>query len=122
MRSYQNQPSGTVPRARALRRDATQAEKLLWRALREKLPGTKWRRQVPIGPYFADFLCFAEKLIVEVDGGQHAEAADYDARRTHALEAQGYCILRFWNNEVIENLDGVITQISLSLRGREGAA
>ncbi len=122
MRSYRNQPSGTIGRARELRRDATDAEKLMWRALREKLPGTKWRRQVPIGPYFADFLCFSAKLIVELDGGQHAAAADYDQRRTGALEAHGYRVLRFWNNDVMENLDGILTAISLSLREREGAA
>lgn len=94
----------------------------MWRALREKLPGTKWRRQVPIGPYFADFLCFSAKLIVEIDGGQHAEAVDYDQRRTCFPEAQGYRILRFWNNDVMENMEGVLAQISLSHREREGAA
>ena len=121
MRTYRNQPAGTVPRARTLRKDATEAEKRMWRALRETFPTGKWRRQVPIGPYFADFFSFAAKLVIEVDGGQHAEAASYDARRTEFLEAQGLTILRFWNNDVLANTSGVLEQISLSLREREGA-
>lgn len=121
MRTYRNQPSGTVPRARTLRRDATDAEKRMWRALRETFPALKWRRQVPIGPYFADFFSFAAKLVVEVDGGQHAEASSYDARRTGFLRAQGLTVLRFWNDDVLTNTQGVMTQISLSLREREGA-
>ena len=122
MRSYRNQPSGTVARARTLRRDATDAEKRMWQALRRAFPATKWRRQVPIGPYFADFFSFAAKLVIEVDGRQHAEAASYDARRTEFLQAQGLTVLRFWNNDVLANTNGVMTQISLSLREREGAA
>ena len=121
MRTYRNQPSGTVLRARTLRKDATEAEKRMWRALRETFPACKWRRQVPIGPYFADFFSFAAKLVIEVDGGQHAEAASYDARRTEFLQAQGLTILRFWNNDVLTNTQGVMEQISLSLREREGA-
>ena len=83
----------------------------------------KWRFQAPVGPYVADFLCFARKTVIEVDGGQHAEADDYDARRTRFIEAEGYRVLRFWNNEVLANTDGVIEAIanSLSLREREGA-
>lgn len=126
MRNYEYQPSGTVDRARGLRRNATHAEKRLWRALREQLPHAKFRRQVPHGPYFADFLSFAAKLIVEVDGGQHAEATQYDSARTRYLEAQGYRVVRFWNNEVLENMDGVLTVIAghlpLSLRERGQAA
>jgi len=115
MRSYDNQPSGTVDRARDLRRNATDAEKHLWRALRQVFPQTKFRRQVPHGPYFADFLSFNAKLVVEVDGGQHADATEYDATRTRYLEAQGYRVLRFWNNDVLTNTDGVLTVISESL-------
>jgi len=122
MRSYRNQPAGTVPRARALRKYATEAEKRMWQALRQTFPAIKWRRQVPIGPYFADFFSFAAKLVIEVDGGQHAEAASYDARRTEFLQARGLTVLRFWNNDVLANTNGVMTQISLSLREREGAA
>ncbi|WP_227340351.1 endonuclease domain-containing protein [Sphingopyxis sp. P8] len=121
MRTYRNQPSGTVARARTLRKDATDAEKRMWRALRETFPALKWRRQVPIGPYFADFFSFAAKLVIEIDGGQHAEAASYDARRTIFLRQQGLTVLRFWNDDVLKNTRGVMEQISLSLREREGA-
>ncbi|ABF53487.1 endonuclease domain-containing protein [Sphingopyxis alaskensis] len=121
MRTYRNQPAGTVSRARTLRKHATGAEKRMWQALRETFPALKWRRQVPIGPYFADFFSFAAKLVIEVDGGQHAEAASYDARRTEFLQAQGLTVLRFWNNDVLENTRGVMETISLSLREREGA-
>ena len=122
MRSYRNQPSGTVARARTLRRDATDAEKRMWQALRDTFPALKWRRQVPIGPYFADFFSFTAKLVIEVDGGQHAETASYAARRTEFLQARGLTVLRFWNNDVLANTEGVMETISLSLREREGAA
>ncbi|MDQ0249248.1 very-short-patch-repair endonuclease [Sphingomonas kyeonggiensis] len=121
MRLYQDQPSGTVPQLRALRRNATETEKRLLRALRGAFPERKWRFQAPVGPYRVDFLCFAERLIIEVDGGQHAEAVEYDARRTRFIESEGYRVLRFWNNDVLENAEGVIAQISLSLWEREGA-
>lgn len=121
MRLYEQQPAGTVARARQLRRDATEAEKHLWRALREAFPHARFRRQVPIGPYFADFLSVRLKLVVETDGGQHAGAADHDVARTQFLETQGYCVLRFWNNDVLANPEGVIAQISFFLREKEGA-
>ena len=70
---------------------------------------------MPIGPYFADFACFSEQLIVEADGGQHAEAAAYDAARTRFIEAQGYRVLRFWNNDIIESMEGVIAAIADAL-------
>lgn len=124
MKTYANQPSGTVDRARELRRNSTDAEKRLWGALRSKLPQHKWRRQMPIGPYFADFACFSEKLIIELDGGQHALAEPYDERRTRFIEAKGFRVLRFWNNDVMSNTDAVLERIlkSLSPREREGAA
>jgi very-short-patch-repair endonuclease len=115
MRLYQNQPSGTVSRARSLRRNATDAERVLWCGLRETLPQAKWRRQVPVGPYFADFLSFSAKLVIEVDGSQHNEAADYDAERTAFLAGRGYKVLRFWNNDVLNNRDGVLASIAASL-------
>jgi very-short-patch-repair endonuclease len=115
MRTYHNQPSGTLSRARSLRRNSTDAERHLWRALREALPHAKFRRQVPVGPFFADFLSFRSKLIVEVDGGQHGDRSEQDAARTRFLEAQGYRVLRFWNNEVIENSAGVVYAIAESL-------
>ncbi|PJG48714.1 hypothetical protein CAF53_11065 [Sphingobium sp. LB126] len=122
MRNYRDLPSGSVGRAKTLRRNATESEKRLWNALREKLPGVKFRRQVPHGPYVADFLNFAGKLIIEVDGATHAERTEQDATRTRYFEAQGYQTLRFWNHEVMDNLEGVLTTISLSLREREGGA
>jgi len=120
MRNYRTLPSGSVDRARDLRKNATDAEKRLLRALREAFPTAKFRPQVPYGPYFVDFLSFSLKLIVEVDGGQHNEAASYDAARTRFLEGEGYQVLRFWNNDVLANTEGVITQIANSLSCREG--
>ncbi|WP_309662841.1 endonuclease domain-containing protein [Sphingomonas sp.] len=104
-----------VERARLLRRNSTPAEALLWRALREGMANEKWRRQVPIGPYFADFASHRAKLIIEVDGSQHAEAIAADHARTSFLKSQGYRVLRFWNNEVTQNLDGVFAAIAAAL-------
>jgi len=105
-------PSTTTARARELRRTPTDAEKVLWRALREAFPHTKFRQQVPMGPYFADFCSHGTKLIIEADGGQHAEDAAYDAQRTRFLESEGYKVLRFWNNQILENIEGVIATIA----------
>lgn len=107
--------TGATDRARTLRRDATEAEALLWYALREKLPAAKFRRQVPLGSYFADFASHAAKLVVEVDGNHHIEAAEHDAARTRFLNSEGYRVLRFWNNEVLQNLEGVLTRIAANL-------
>ncbi|KAK0349679.1 hypothetical protein LTR94_032107, partial [Friedmanniomyces endolithicus] len=114
-RHYEGLPSGALDKAKALRRNAPEAEKRLWTALRDKLPGVKFRRQVPYGPYVADFLCFAGKLIVEVDGATHAESIEQDAARTRYFEAQGYHVLRFWNHEVMENTEGVVAVIAARL-------
>jgi very-short-patch-repair endonuclease len=104
--------------ARALRRATTEAEKRLWWHLR-RLPPTSshWRRQAPIGPYYADFACHERRLVIEVDGGQHGEAAALvaDAGRTEYLAARGYRVLRFWNNDVLTNLEGVLTVIAQAL-------
>jgi very-short-patch-repair endonuclease len=98
-------------RARQLRRNATDAERLLWLQLRVKqLGGFRFRRQVAIGPYFADFVCLAAKLIVEVDGGQHNSAGKDEARDRY-LREEGFVVLRVWDNEVIENLQGVCEAI-----------
>ena len=79
-------PAGAIERARHLRKNMTAPERRLWRALRERLGDANWRKQVPLGPYFADFCSHRAKLIIELDGGQHAEAADYDAARTRARD------------------------------------
>ena len=95
-------------RARRLRKNMTDAERALWRYLRmRQLDGHKFRRQVPIGPYIADFVCLKAMLVIEVDGGQHADAVTYDSRRDDFMRGQGYRILRFWNNEVLANIEGV---------------
>jgi very-short-patch-repair endonuclease/8-oxo-dGTP pyrophosphatase MutT (NUDIX family) len=100
-------PSPTA-RARALRKDGTKAKNVLWHALRnQSLGGHKFVRQLPVGPYFADFACRASALIVEVDGGQHS-GATADVARTAYLNAEGYSVLRFWNNEVLNNRAGVL--------------
>ena len=121
MRLYANQPIGTVPRARQLRRDAPEPERRLLRALRESHPQLKWRHQAPLGPYYTDILCIAARLVIEVDGETHAITTEYDATRTRYITRQGYQVLRFTNPDVMTNLDGVITQISFSLREKEGA-
>ena len=115
MRNYARAPSGAVSRARSLRRHSTDAEQKLWRALRETFPSARFRRQVPQGPYFVDFLSHSAKLVVEVDGGQHADQIGYDAARTRYLAQQGYWLMRVWNNEVLENLDGVLEAIAENL-------
>ena len=98
--------------ARELRKAMTEIERTLWQELRRgKIPGVRFRRQVPIGPFIADFLCVAAKLVVEVDGGQHADRTAYDAARSAYLERMGLRVLRFWNSEVLTNRDGVCLMI-----------
>ena len=108
----------TNPRARQLRASQTDAERLLWLRLRDRrLNGAKFRRQVPLGPYIVDFVCMESKLVVELDGGQHGEQVSYDAARTEFLKTQGFRVLRFWNNELLENEQGVLTTIVNELTG-----
>ena len=103
-------------RARELRRFATDAERLLWAHLRNRqLEGCKFRRQVPIDRYIADFACLERKLVIELDGGQHAERACYDGARTDVLESAGWTVLRFWNHAVLQNLEGVLIDIIAAL-------
>jgi 2-isopropylmalate synthase len=98
-------------RARALRVQQADAEKALWRLLRgRRLQSTKWRRQVPIGAYIADFVCFEYRLIVECDGAQHAESRR-DIRRDAWLEAQWFAIARFWNHEILRERENVLNTI-----------
>ena len=95
--------------ARKLRGNSTDAERLLWSRIRSRQLGAKFVRQFPIGPYIADFACRSARLVIELDGGQHRE--EIDASRTATIEAYGYRVIRFWNNEVIENLEGVVAAI-----------
>jgi len=108
-----------LERVRELRRSATEAEKRLWSELRSRrLEGFKFRRQMWIGPYIADFCCMEAKLVVEVDGSQHEQRSERDRLRDEALAREGYRVLRFWNNEVMEKLEGVLTAIRAELLGR----
>ena len=102
-------------RARRLRKDATPAERVLWRALREIALPVRVRRQHPIGRYIADFAAPARKLVIEIDGGQHATAACRDSARTRMLEARGWRVIRFWNSDVLGNLAGVLETIAAEL-------
>jgi very-short-patch-repair endonuclease len=101
-------------RARQLRRDMTDAERLLWRELRRAALGWRFRRQVPIPPYIVDFACIEARLIVELDGGQHAAPGEHDCRDKR-LRRRGWRVLRFWNNEVFENRAGVLQTITDAL-------
>jgi very-short-patch-repair endonuclease len=104
-----------VPRARVLRRSATEAEKKLWQYLRQTpFKQHHFRRQATIGPYFADFASHQLTLVIEVDGGQHAGNAS-DETRTRYLEANGYRVLRFWNNDVLGNMSGVLQTIDTAI-------
>jgi very-short-patch-repair endonuclease len=106
-----------VSTARRLRRDQTDAERTLWFRLRDRrLAGLKFRRQMPIASYVVDFCCESARLIVELDGGQHATSQEEDAKRTAALEAQNYLVLRFWNDDVLKYADGVVESIINTLK------
>ncbi len=103
-------------RARRLRRDSTDAERALWSMLRNRqLDGHKFRRQTPIAHYIVDFVCVEQRLIIEVDGGQHQDRANDDDERTRILEAEGYRVLRFWNNEVLTDLEATATAILIEI-------
>ena len=92
-----------------LRKRPTEAEQLLWNKLRQQqLEGFKFRRQQPIDNYIVDFVCFEKRIIVEVDGGQHATRSKDDTARDTYLRQQGFQVLRFWNNEVLQNINGVL--------------
>jgi very-short-patch-repair endonuclease len=103
-------------RARELRNNATDAERRLWARLRHRqLGGFKFSRQMDVGPFICDFLCRERGLVVELDGGQHADRAAEDERRTAFLNGEGLTVLRFWNNDVFDNVDGVLQAILLKL-------
>ena len=108
------EPSTATSRARALRSRMTDAERKLWFALRDRrFSDFKFRRQVPVGPFIADFICYERRVVIEVDGGQHAESSG-DARRDRWFAANDFLVLRFWNNDVLSNLEGVLISISMS--------
>jgi very-short-patch-repair endonuclease len=93
--------------ARCLRKNITDAERKLWYRIKKKQLGVKFRRQQPIGRYIVDFVCFERKMIVEVDGGQHDQCY-LDTKRDEWFRKQGYRVLRFWNNDVLQNIEGVV--------------
>ncbi len=98
-------------RAKNLRNNLTEAEKKLWYFLRNNQLGVKFRRQQPIGKYIVDFICFDKSLIIELDGGQHGSNQSYDIVRDDFLKRENFTVLRFWNNEIMENMDGVLEVI-----------
>jgi len=99
-----------------MRRDSTDAERRLWSYLRgRQLENFKFRRQHPIGPFIVDFCCIEKKLVIELDGGQHLDDQQYDARRTNLLAQSGYRVVRFWNGDVLSNIAGVLEQIGSEL-------
>lgn len=101
-------------RARVLRREMTEAERCLWYQLRaHRFMGLKFRRQKPLGRYIVDFVCLERHLIIELDGGQHAEQLAYDQRRDCWLKEQGFVVLRFWNHEVLQQTDAVLERLRL---------
>ncbi|MCG6206672.1 endonuclease domain-containing protein [Rhodopseudomonas sp. HC1] len=105
-----------IPRARSLRQNPTDAERKLWQRLRRPAFGeAHFRRQATIGPYFADFACHALRLVIEIDGGQHDGSAA-DVVRTNYLNTAGYRVLRFWNNDVLQNIEGVMQSIVDAVR------
>jgi len=106
-------PTANKARARAMRIEPTEAERKLWWHLRYRLaiPGSHFRRQVRLGRYIVDFACHQLGLVIEIDGGQHAERSAQDERRTHFLKSDGYRVLRFWNIDVLKNIDGVLEVI-----------
>ena len=111
-------PTSITGRARTLRRDMTEVERWLWHRLRDRrLAGRKFLRQMPVGPFFADFACREAKLIVELDGSQHADSP-IDARRDAYLTLQGFSVLRFWNHEVATDIGAVCETIVTAVEGR----
>ena len=107
-------------RVRELRGNPTEAEKNVWRHLRYKqLGGHRFRRQHPIGNFIVDFFCFERSLVIELDGGHHSEQGDYDQKRALRLESRGYKVLRFWNNQIMNEIDAVLEAILKELEAVE---
>ena len=115
-----NVTTASVSRARQLRKQSTDAEKILWRHIRSRqLAGYKFRRQAPIGKYIVDFLCYEQKLVIEIDGGQHQLRSKSDRERTNWLEAQGFRVVRFWNNQVLAETEAVLEAILREMQGED---
>ena len=109
-------------KARHLRRSQTDAERKLWSRLRARqIQGLKFRRQQPIGPYIVDFCCFEERLVIELDGSQHATSMKADERRTAFLTQGGFRVLRFWDNEVLLDTDIILQQIAQAVVSRNAS-
>ena len=101
----------------ALRNNMSDAEQALWNVLRgRRISGLKFRRQHPFGNYILDFVCLEKKLVIEVDGGQHGQQAAYDENRTQKLQAAGFRVLRFWNDEVLKEIESVKEKIWLAVQ------
>ena len=108
--------NSSVEFAKQLRKDATDAEKLLWRYLRSRsLENVKFRRQQPFGTYIVDFISTEKKLVIELDGGQHATNKARDLDRDQDIESEGYKVLRFWNNDVLQKTEGVLERIRIEI-------
>jgi very-short-patch-repair endonuclease len=106
----------STSRARDLRRRMTEAEALVWARLRNRgLKAAKFKRQVPIAGFYADFACSDSRLVIEIDSGQHEAERHIDAARTKKLETAGYRVLRFWNHDVLANIEGVLETVALEL-------
>jgi very-short-patch-repair endonuclease len=107
------QPRPLISFAKQLRRNSTDAERLLWSRLRaRRFFDSKWKRQQSLGSYIVDFVCFESRVVIELDGGQHASNKDADVKRDAWLRGEGFVVLRFWNNEVLGNLEGVLVIIA----------
>jgi very-short-patch-repair endonuclease len=117
MRGQTNEKIRSSKLQRTLRKEMTDAEQALWCVLRgRQLAGLKFRRQHPFGDYILDFVCLENRLIIEVDGGQHLENAEYDEVRSQQLQKAGFHVLRFWNNEVLQEIEAVKEKIWMAVR------
>ena len=103
--------------ARGLRQNQTKAESMLWKQVsNRRLQGLKFKRQVPMGGFIVDFVCHDMKIIVELDGGQHAKQELYDQDRTDELQKLGYQVIRYWNNDVLSNIEGVMQDLAKQMQ------
>jgi very-short-patch-repair endonuclease len=119
MKGQNNRPILGSKLQRRLRNASTDAERALWQRLRlRQLDGCKFRRQHPFGHYILDFVCLEKMLVIELDGSQHAESVAADSERTAFLERSGFLVLRFWNNQVFDEMDGVLEAIWRVLKAR----